>query len=115
MKERRRKREKTKKIKKKKKVRKTQGKKKTSMGWKMKRMNKRMMTTPQRGCRLAVKRKEIQLQVRKEHRIRRTPKALKRLATVTATPRSPTPPPLFYFFFLLLRARLLLRWWPCLH
>ncbi|RNC33596.1 putative mucin-associated surface protein (MASP) [Trypanosoma cruzi] len=35
----------------------------------------------------------------------------KRLPTVTAAPRSPTPPPLFCFF-LLLRVRLLLRWWP---
>ncbi|EAN87244.1 hypothetical protein Tc00.1047053508589.10 [Trypanosoma cruzi] len=34
--------------------------------------------------------------------------ARRRLATVTATPRSPTPPPLFCF--LLLRVRL--RWWP---
>ncbi|ESS55826.1 hypothetical protein TCDM_12681 [Trypanosoma cruzi Dm28c] len=36
----------------------------------------------------------------------------RRLPTVTAAPRSPTPPPLFCFF-LLLRVRLLLRWWPC--
>ncbi|KAF8281460.1 Mucin-associated surface protein (MASP), putative, partial [Trypanosoma cruzi] len=88
-------------IKRKKKLRKTPRKK----------GKKRMMTPPQRGCRLAVKRKGIQLQARKEHRIRRPPKALKRLATVTAAPRSPTPPPLFCFF-LLLRVRLLLRWWP---
>ncbi|KAF5216613.1 hypothetical protein ECC02_010589 [Trypanosoma cruzi] len=36
---------------------------------------------------------------------------LRRLATLTAAPRSPTPPSLFCLF-LLLRVRLLLRWWP---
>ncbi|KAF5216584.1 hypothetical protein ECC02_010622 [Trypanosoma cruzi] len=55
----------------------------------------------------------FQLSVRQHHK---QPPPLKQIirrhmATVTASPRSPTPPPLFCFFFFL-RVRLLLRWWP---
>ncbi|KAF5217738.1 hypothetical protein ECC02_009371 [Trypanosoma cruzi] len=54
----------------------------------------------------------FQLSVRQHHK---QPPPLKQIirrhmATVTASPRSPTPPPLFCFFFFLLRVRLLLRW-----
>ncbi|KAF5217013.1 hypothetical protein ECC02_010165 [Trypanosoma cruzi] len=55
---------------------------------------------------------KIKMPIRKKHQSKPQPRKLqrRRLSTVTAAPRSPTPPPLFCFL-LLLRVRRLL-WWP---
>ncbi|EKF32159.1 hypothetical protein MOQ_003996 [Trypanosoma cruzi marinkellei] len=74
------------------------------------RKKKKMITAPPRRCQQVFKSSQVYLPVRREHRIKQNPKALKRLAATTAAPLSPTSPPLFCF--LLLRVRLLLRWWP---
>ncbi|RNC52305.1 mucin-associated surface protein (MASP) [Trypanosoma cruzi] len=59
------------------------------------------------------KKMKIKKPIRRKQCQPQTPQQVtrRRLATVTAAPRSPTPPPLFCLF-LLLRVRLLLRWWP---